>query len=470
MMPTRCAASILPYDLVNEQYRERAPKGKGVYWNYVTNGIQVMETCNVRQCPSCYANYLICDIPCLDSDCLRCTKDLGVCTDCKYNLVEANLKYKYYGACLHPSAFPPQVGIIKALIRTAGVCGDNLCEVCTYDTSKCTLCKADSNGLRYVYLKDKCIDVPVGQGVNIALETIVPCFDTNCKNCRDNYELCTACDTTNLFYLGTDAVTAKPQCQSASSPPFPLGFGPSLSTGKVEKCQIDLCEWCPSTIASCSRCVADAYFYPDTGKCYAPGNFPTGAGIVKSAPTKTIGGCEVSSCMICFSDNTKCEECVSSYYLYLQDTNCYTESQIAQGNGKVISTTILDFDKCSQSLCLECFDDHSKCTKCSNGVWLEIASKICYAEAGIPDGYGKIINSDPLSIEKCTQSACAKCREDSTLCTECKSGGYIEKTTQHCYAEIDIPDTYGKVVGADPLEIKTCTMSDCLKCRNNKEV
>src|SRR3990167_1888602 len=85
-------------------------------------------------------------------------------------------------------------------------CADSACQTCAV-SDVCQSCSQLSS--RPYLLNSKCIDLPtIGkkQGINPKRE-VVPCADSNCVNCTNNYQICTECDQANgLTLSGTVCV------------------------------------------------------------------------------------------------------------------------------------------------------------------------------------------------------------------------------------------------------------------------
>src|SRR3990167_9343965 len=85
-------------------------------------------------------------------------------------------------------------------------CADSVCRACS-QSDKCTNCSISSN--RSLILDFQCVDlsyVKLGRGITPNRQ-IVPCADSNCVNCTNNYQICTECDQANgLTLSGTVCV------------------------------------------------------------------------------------------------------------------------------------------------------------------------------------------------------------------------------------------------------------------------
>ena len=110
------------------------------------------------------------------------------------------------------------------------------------------------------------------------------------------------------------------------------------------------------------------------------------------------------------------------------DNHCVSQSSMVAGQGvRQSDWTILS---CQDSDCLECFEDFSRCGRCTAESNKIIFEGRCLRPEELPAGFG----ADPSSgaARSCEASNCMDCRQNNKLCSACSSGFTLQG--QQCEA------------------------------------
>ena len=97
-------------------------------------------------------------------------------------------------------------------------------------------------------------DVPnvLGSGLNITARTVVQCNETNCRNCRFNYQVCRECKTGFMLYpKNSDKDTV---CLDTSEISEGTGKVVGSIPEYIEDCQIQGCKSCDVNKMICNAC------------------------------------------------------------------------------------------------------------------------------------------------------------------------------------------------------------------------
>ena len=132
--------------------------------------------------------------PCSSPGCVHCQTDISVCSGC-----DASSDYFLNGTfCLKPPEISDGFGVDRASNQLA-TCASVGCLDCRMDKKECHRCDL-SNG--YVLNPDSkaCWTPSSGQGLKLLDNSSQPCSG-GCLMCRNNYEICTQCDTAKGYIL-----------------------------------------------------------------------------------------------------------------------------------------------------------------------------------------------------------------------------------------------------------------------------
>lgn len=467
------------YALENGKCYKRSSLRKGIDraspdWNF--------RDCNVEgSCPSCFYSYTFCDVLCADPNCLACSTTETFCTECRRAATAADQTYLHNAKCILVNDIPLGYGIDTTKIRKASACADTtLCEDCRPNSAKCVKCKKDADGIEYPIYNEQCVLTTPGKGLDTQTGLLKSCL-SGCLRCSRDYLICTQCDNTNLYYMGSDS-DGVAQCQHASnSPTFPLSKGPDLTTMTVKSCPIG-CIDCSLSNVVCRKCDTTNKWYlgrdcsgnPQCQHATSTPSIPLGFG--PDAGDGTLKSCKDPNCKSCTGSFTVCTTCNAGYYLKnvlpADPTTCYDLASMPNYYGPVLTSNPLIVDACSTPSCLICSSDKSICNKCDGAYYLDSTNNKCVADsvASNTQGYGIVTTSSINEILPCKDLRCVTCSADHTKCTICNSATILNKVDSKCYATTDaLPDGSGFVVSdpSPPSAIEKCTDPLCESCASN---
>jgi hypothetical protein len=472
-----CEECSPPYILSNGRCTANLPASKG--FTAINGGS--LAGCTTTWCTSCRASTNAkCDLPCTDSNCLRCSAAPGTCEECKIASDPSQQTYVYQGKCILVKDFPTLTGINLAYPRKVVQCADSSsCTKCTYDASKCEKCALNANREEYPKFNGVCVRVEPRQGIDTTDGSIKSCQDPKCMLCTYDYTICKKCDAGTGFFLGVDPITGKAQCQSATgTPSFPDQMGPDSTTGTVLRCSVRTCLLCPMSYKFCTKCKPDYYLKEIPSgtpqECLNYDNIPSTFGILLSSVSiPKLGKCKNSRCMKCSPDTNQCENCSTGLLADIVNGLCLTQLQFTAkpAYGKVVENSLNQVRACEHgSACLQCRDDYTKCTQCAASYFLEPISSKCYLQIEFPPQFGKVRTTTGAltnTIAACTDSLCKTCTEDNTKCNGClEVTQFHDSTNFKCYAEI--PTGFGLNLDSTYNEILPCVPSlNCQNCQNS---
>jgi hypothetical protein len=407
-------------------------------------------------------------VQCSDPQCRNCRANYTECTECRRAVPPDPQYYLYKSTCVLPSTLPDGIGANTTSL-IAEPCQDVNCQKCQENIINCTQCRtAQPPNQQYSLYNSSCVpvvNIPPGYGTNLENNTIVRCKDTNCINCSTNYSNCTACNTSQGWYLGNDS-NNNSQCQHATlSPTFPPGYGPDPSVSRVVACNTTRCLSCPSVYTVCTQCQS-AYYLLNSSLCVDYDHIPDYFGIDLSTDIMDVARCTVNRCRLCKDDRTKCTQCDPLLYVDLKNNLCLTEAEylVKTGYGLVTNNTSRQILPCQDSNCKNCTADYTKCSICNSSYLVSTLDNKCYSNTSIPDGQGIVLppnGTAPTQISPCTSPNCTRCTTDFTRCTLCSPTVYFDSTNQLCTAII--PPGYG--IRNSTKEILPCVDSvGCMDC------
>ena len=272
-----------------------------------------------------------------------------------------------------------------------------------------------------------------GWGKNMDEMKIYPCLTAQCKDCKDDYKVCTQCSlvdstTQSTLYLINSQTSPIAACTIS----IPNGYGPT------------------TTIST------------------------------------TLTNCQDLNCILCSSEFSQCTKCVTPYWAKsLTPDSCYSETSIPAGWGKSL-TVPQTLEKCMSQYCTNCRDRPSVCTLCSDGmiVRIEILGSVqsCVSPLAQDNkGYGAIVDSllNSKPITKCTEDLCEDCFLNNKICIKCEhqtsSGDTIYQSIPadlngqvFCKTQLQLPPGNGIV--PNTFTYTSCVDSPrCQNCNNNNE-
>jgi hypothetical protein len=331
-------------------------------------------------------------------------------------------------------------------------CQDSNCYYCSNDYTKCTYCKPSY----YVYPPNStCVNssnVPIGYGINGGSSTLSACMPSkNCKTCVNYYAICDSCSLENGYYLYTPSSNPSGrQCLLPAN--FPNGFGADDASVTAKLCAVTGCLLCNLNYQQCTKCDVSNKYYLETSlnTCVYVDNisYNFGADIRNPSPDNTYGqivACQETWCDNCRADFTVCLTCDESAHYYLNATsgNCILYTDIIPGYGPNLVNKHIE--ACQSTSCIDCHTDILMCTKCNatEYYFLDVLQNKCFYFSQIPNGYGG--SSDTGLITPCQLANCLSCQQNYIYCSQCNytADWYYDQNSQTCVTPPDITNYFG---------------------------
>lgn len=115
----------------------------------------------------------------------------------------------------------------------------------------------------------------------------VKCQDVNCKMCTQNYQVCTACDIANKWYLNTTDKYCYQESTLASKTGANVQSSNTSFYGKIVPC-VDLkCLNCQANYLDCTGCDVSANYFLQGTKCILDTTIPTSYGANREQTSST---------------------------------------------------------------------------------------------------------------------------------------------------------------------------------------
>jgi hypothetical protein len=455
---------------------------------------------------------------CADPNCSNCSGNYEFCDKCYYPYLQSSGKCSLTGASgqgFDTSMLPYAYGKSCTTATCTSCYGSNKicdlpctdinCQDCTSDLSKCKICKTNSVAQSYL-VTDKCYlqaNLPAGYGIDkTKVKEASLCADTNCKECQPDHAGCTLCDTDNKWYLGTKAGTTDPQCQKANdaTAPFPMHYGPNISTNRVERCATTGCMTCSDDHTVCKACdnvsSPTTVWYMGTDSktgaktCYSESTtpiFPDGYGPIEGGTEIEL--CKLSNCKKCPKSSNICTECKDNDGGWYMGVKSGTSDPECQSGDKAPmfppkygpDLATLNVVPCTLDNCYTCSASKDTCTLCDNtgsikwylGKNADTNAAECQSSSTLPKfpvGYGP--NTSNNNVEVCTLTGCSACPDSTATCTACNTNnGYFMgvkpgTSDNQCQKAKDpavpFPESYGPDSGTGT--VKQCTLANCKTC------
>jgi hypothetical protein len=399
--------------------------------------------------------------PCSNTDCQKCQTDKTKCDKCKGSISPQS--YHYNNDCKVPSLLPSRIG--PDLVNLEGVpCKDTNCDNCKTDFNICSDCLTPTTPQYYLYA-GACklpTDLPDMTGPNLDTKRTQPCQDPSCLQCQSDYTLCDVCihPATPQLYLYNR------KCVDPST--LPPGIGPNTATFQAEPCTDTNCKECKLTSSSvCTACYSPVtpQFFLYNSACSAPANLPALVGA--DLTSFLTGPCTDPNCLNCKSDRSKCDECKSpaspQYFLY--QSACKLPVDLPAGIGA--NTGTFKTQSCADGNCKDCQSDFGVCRECYNPVTPQY---YLYQDAcKLPVDLSNYIGADKTTFKAvpCTDPNCLNCQEDYTYCNVCKHPAdpqYFFHLGQ-CYLPTNLPTKYGPDFFAFASHL--CKDPNCDNCKRD---
>jgi hypothetical protein len=395
--------------------------------------------------------------------CQKCQADYTVCTKCD----PAYTKYLYSGSCLSAGSLPNGWG--AGPNNVALPCNDTNCRSCFNDYLTCTQCQNTPTMWYFHAPNSSCIQpsqMPVGYGARVVsgYGQSSPCTVSGCSICQGDYSICGGCAmNTPRYWIYNSVCTLEPN--------LPDGIGANAATNGTQACSDTNCKNCRANFSYCQECIVlspPRYLYTGNGTCLLPSELPAGYGA--NTATKIATACSTVNCSNCQVNYTTCVGCntTGAYPSFLLNNICYLNFEIPLNYGaNFVSYTGVP---CASNRCLNCSLNFSNCYQCqfqSSNLYLHYTTAInfCYLDGEIPAGYGG--DSASMITRTCLDTRCAICNFDYRVCTQCNAVltpvVYLHNGT--CKEAPDIPNPYGANL-ATRVSTK-CSDPACIQCKLN---
>ena len=412
------------------------------------------ETTNTCECVAGYgynSGNGACE-PCEDSNCYMCPSNYLICDECNST---------YY------------LSDDKVCVDCPGPCynclNETMCVDCVFaaDYNESTMECMCTNNSDYNLQNDRC-ECIIGYGYN-ENDTCVKCSQSNCLTCPNNYSICESCDYS--YFLN--------------------------DTHDCEECP-DLCTNCSSS-DNCSDCVQSA-FRNESLVCECVGNSTYNIttdicecdiGFGYDLNTSYCAECNQSNCLACENDYSICEVCENTYYLNNVSVctdcvgpcnNCESEDKCLDcvpralyNETDMICTCIDNSEYSNETNSCECVEGYGynyndeTCDQCSDSNCLECSKN--YTKCDVCD-YTYYLN-DTLECSKCPE-ACANCT-NSTYCLDCVYAAEYQESSGTCnctnHSEYKISTDSCECISGYGFDFnQTCQICDqesCIECYDN---
>jgi hypothetical protein len=342
------------------------------------------------------------------------------------------------------------------------------CQTIDGTTGFCTACPSDGN--TYLasatdYICKPVSEITNGYGMNRTTFVVDRCVDMDCLRCTLDNSICIECKPSSMMKDN--------KCYGLSRA-VPAGFGlqvPSVSNQTyLSTCTVSFCQVCNTNRAQCNRC-NPGYALVDPVTCIqlSTVTISSTSNKGKNMTSGMYETCVEPNCVDCRDDITVCLFCKLGTVLW--QGKCLTTSNYPDGYGPAsvtyFSYTGQYFAKCSTLFCGKCTAGVAICEQCAitptNQTILHLSS--CVFAYTLPLGYGANLVTNKSTA--CSQTNCADCAMDYTMCRICNSV-IMPRVYNHfnnCIPVTSIPDGYGAFAAKN--EVKACSMPHCLKCAND---
>jgi hypothetical protein len=402
-------------------------------------------------------------VPCTEPECHNCLNNFAVCNTCDY--IDGFYMNTNVTQCQHFSSAPDGYGADLTL-KTLDICNLSNCKNCKPDKTFCDQCYI-SLGFYKNTSENLCqhtSSANEGYGIRAVDWTYQACLTSNCRQCLNNFAICTRCNDTSGYYWNT----TNNQCWHLSQ--VPNGFGVDLPNYSYAACSDPNCFDCFLDRTNCLQCNTAAGFFknPNTSLCQ---HFSTAApGVGADLGFKTLLPCATSNCQNCKPDRYFCDLCntSSSYYKNLTSDTCQHLSTANEGFGiRALDST---YQPCSLANCKLCLNDFSVCTRCNDSAafYRNTTNNQCEHVSTVPSGFG--IDQPSFRYVPCTEPECHNCLNNFAVCNTCDyiDGFYMNTNVTQCQHFSSAPDGYGADLTLKILA--TCTISNCKNCKPDRDV
>ena len=344
--------------------------------------------------------------PCVSQGCLDCASDKTLCVLCD----SSNGYFPLSTTCFTQTTVPNGYGFDSTSSSFVECSQGNACTQCAADFEACGLCNFAA-GNYPLFSGNTCYttsNVTSGHGLDTANSYFRTCLQNpGCSDCPLNFAQCKVCSLGKYLALGV--------CYDAAN--IPDGFGIDGASSELKTCSQNGCVSCQADFAVCHMCDTMTSHYPLGDACYTVSTVPDGFGL--DSTNSSFEAClQNGSCVRCGGDRTLCSKCDHAAGFYLYENWCFEIS--AQQDS-------LDFpgvspvpDPCSSPACLACDSPTSSCSNCPISSGYYSLFGYCIQKSEAPQKTGLDLGTNK-TIRMCEDGECLDCSEDYTKCTICSN-------------------------------------------------
>ncbi len=397
--------------------------------------------------------------PCSDTNCETCPNNNAQCTACKAAAT---------GYCLNPSTkscdLTTSFGLnegCNVATRTKTSCSITGCRYCRANHLQCTEC--DSTSRYYLWSNTNCYTpatMPLKKGPDLQTGLVVACQNDWCDRCPDSHQECTACTAGTSYCL----FPALKSCELKTT--APSGSGCNLATTTISSCTLTGCDDCKSTHSACLSCDFPNGYYFYQGSCLTTSQIPTLVG--PNLLTGVVEACSDTNCRVCNLDKLKCESCKSgtSYCTNSAARACELKSSAPTGVGCNLVT--VTFETCVDSGCADCRNDRATCVTCDTGKGYFMKAGVCVHTSVMPDTFGPDLATG--LVQSCFDTQCRVCNFNHLQCQTCKSGTVYctDFAAKSCVLKSSAPLGFG--CNLNSVVQEACSDTGCADCREDSSI
>jgi hypothetical protein len=400
--------------------------------------------------------------------CSVCSASHATCTVCARGYL---LTVASSCAAAVPESFADGQGTLLTASGepAVGVCADPGCRLCDTNAAVCQACRdVDGGGNLLVLMRlpatpKTCYaaaDLPLGYGADFEDGVARRCSDRKCKECKQDYTICEACQDGIYFEIKDDDSLV---CHGGTGARLPKGQGRQADSYLLAACSVADCELCAGDYQVCQGCTAGKMLDGRTNQCVDLDTRAPGFGVDYASPgyAKFLP-CAITGCVECHASATQeCALCDEGLYLSLVGKpECFITPAKGLGPAELRSKFLVT---CTE-YCEECPELYSLCRKCNKGFFLKDGQ--CSLDR-IPIGQG--FDKKSIEIVNCTDPNCLECRNDINECFRCSSNFVVHPTLKTCFEKTNlsaIPEYWG----IDGFLLNTCHDINCKICNSDVSV
>src|SRR3990167_9102751 len=251
------------------------------------------------------------------------------------------------------------------------------------------------------------------------------------------------------------------------------GKGSDWTSGTVQNCDSTGCIECSVDRLFCKACNTGLEYWLNrtTEKCVPVNQIVDYNGAKRDEGF--IAPCNSTGCLLCKPDRMYCDECDSANNYWRENTYCFhytldPKIPIGRGVDRSGSKTV---KHCTDTHCLNCFFDYTKCLTCDKAIKFYLNVTDCTEDVAMPSGWGGNLDTGVATL--CQDTNCFKCNYDYRICFQCNVSSpqrYVYKPTDACASppleNLGVSTTYYWETCTDATYCKYCAanVNYCTEC------